>query len=87
MNLLSPEVEYIFEAVSDGSQRQWTVEEKEVILNSPQLQNQLEKWLNNSLSDTCWHSENYKMIRALTKSLTSNLPNNLFKDEEISIPF
>jgi hypothetical protein len=57
------QLEYsIFEAVSDGTARVWTIEEKELIANDSELQSHLKEWLNNSLSDTCWHPDNYKII-------------------------
>ena len=55
----------IFEVVSDTSQRVWITEEKELIVNDSELQTHLEEWLNNSLSDTCWHQANYKIVRDL----------------------
>jgi hypothetical protein len=65
----------IFEAVSEAIQRVWSTEEKELIANDLKLQNYLKEWLNNSLSDTCWHPENYRIVRdlsALQASVNSN---------------
>ncbi|MDF5739078.1 hypothetical protein [Nostoc sp. S13] len=36
----------IFEAVSDATARVWTTEEKQLIQNDSELQNQLDQWLN-----------------------------------------
>ncbi|MEH2297569.1 MAG: hypothetical protein V7K88_00430 [Nostoc sp.] len=77
----------IFEAVSDTSQRVWTTEEKKLIVNDSELQSHLEEWLNNSLSDTCWHQANYKIVRDLSTSSNFSQPMNFFEDEEIHIPF
>jgi len=77
----------IFEAVSDAIERVWTIEEKQLIQNDSELQNQLGKWLNNSLSDTCWHPDNYKIVRDLSMNSNFSQPMNLFEDEEIHIPF
>jgi hypothetical protein len=77
----------IFEAVSDVIERVWTIEEKQLIQNDSELQNQLGKWLNNSLSDTCWHPSNYKILRDLSTPSNFSQPMNLFEDEEIHIPF
>lgn len=77
----------IFEAVSNGTQREWTSSEKELIANNSELRNQLEEWLNNSLSDTCWHRTNYKIVRNLSTPSNFSQPMNLFKGEEIHIPF
>ncbi|BBD70262.1 hypothetical protein NIES4072_66280 [Nostoc commune NIES-4072] len=76
----------IFEAVSDAIGKEWTIEEKELIQNNSELQNHLKEWLNNSLSDTCWHQANYKIVRDLTSSKFSRT-RDLFDDEEIYIPF
>ncbi|MFN6452980.1 MAG: hypothetical protein RM022_012335 [Nostoc sp. EfeVER01] len=54
-----------FEAVSDGIGREWTIEEKQFIENNSELESRLKEWLNNSLSDTCWHQTNYKIVRDL----------------------
>ena len=77
----------IFEAVSNVIERVWTIEEKQLIQNDSELQNQLGKWLNNSLSDTCWHPSNYKILRDLSTPSNFSQPMNLFEDEEIHIPF
>ncbi len=77
----------IFEAVSDRSQRVWTNEEKELIANDSELQSHLEEWLNNSLSETCWHEANYKIVRDLSSPSNLSLSMNFFEDEEIHIPF
>lgn len=76
----------IFEAVCDSTQREWITEEKELIENTFKLKNQLEEWLNNSLSDTCWHQNNYQTIRDLISS-NFRFSRDLFEDEEIHIPF
>lgn len=76
----------ISEAVCDGIQKEWITEEKEFIENDFELQNQLEEWLNNSLIDTCWHPNNYKIIRNLT-SLNFRFIRDFFEDEEMHIPF
>ena len=76
----------IFEAVSDAIGREWTTEEKQLIPNDSELQNQLEEWLNNSLSDTCWHLINYKIIQKLLADSSMSLDINLL-GEEIYIPF
>ncbi|QFS52228.1 hypothetical protein GXM_09722 [Nostoc sphaeroides CCNUC1] len=47
----------------------------------------LKEWLNNSLSDICWHPENYKIVRDLSAPSNFSLPMNLFEDEETHIPF
>jgi hypothetical protein len=75
----------IFVAVADGFQREWTEKEKELISQNPELVNQLEGWLENSLSDGCWHSENYHFIRGLNNS--SSPETRSFFDEPIDIPF
>lgn len=77
----------IFEAISDGSQREWTSLEKDLIANDSELQNYLKEWLSNSLSDTCWHTENYKIVRDFSTPSNFNQLMNLFEDEEIHIPF
>jgi len=77
----------IFQAVYDGTQRKWTSEEKELIANDSELQNYLKEWLSNSLSDTCWHQGNYKIVRDLSTSSNFSQPMNFFEDEEIHIPF
>ena len=77
----------IFEAVSDTSQRVWTTEEKELIANDYELQSHLKEWLNNSLSDTCWHQANYKIVRDLTTPSNFSLPMDFLEDEETLIPF
>ncbi len=77
----------IFEAVSDAIQRVWTTEEKELIANDSELQSQLEEWLNNSLSDTCWHQVNYKIVRDLSTPSNFSFPIDFFENEEIYIPF
>ncbi|MBC6435513.1 hypothetical protein FM036_39335 [Nostoc sp. HG1] len=77
----------IFEAVSDAIERVWIIEEKQLIANDSELQTHLEEWLNNSLSDTCWHPANYKIVRDLSMNSNFNQPMNLFEDEEIHIPF
>jgi len=77
----------IFEAVSDAIQRVWTTEEKELIANDSELQSHLEEWLNNSLSDTCWHQANYKIVRDLSTPSNFSLPMDFLEDEEIHIPF
>ncbi|MBD2505053.1 hypothetical protein [Anabaena azotica] len=52
----------IFLAVSDGSQREWSEEEKKVILSNVELFQKLECWMTNSLSDGCWHDANYDLL-------------------------
>ena len=82
------QLEYsIFEAVSDAIGKKWTTEEKELIQNNSELQSRLKEWLNNSLSDTCWHQTNYKIVRDLSTSSNFNQPMNLLEDEETHIPF
>lgn len=73
----------IFEAVSNAITRVWTIEEKEFIQNDSELQNLLDQWLNNSLSDTCWHPENYRIVRDLSAPSSFSQPMNFFED----IPF
>jgi hypothetical protein len=77
----------IFETVSDATARVWTIEEKELIANGSELQSHLEEWLNNSLSDTCWHQANYKIVRDLSAPSNFSLPMIFFEDEEAHIPF
>lgn len=52
----------IFEAVSDGSKREWTEKEKKAILSNTELFNKLECWMLNSLSDGCWHDANFDLL-------------------------
>ena len=70
----------IFEAVSEAIQRVWTTEEKELIANDFKLQNHLKEWLNNSLSDTCWHPENYRIVQDLSAPSSFSQPMNFFED-------
>ncbi|MEH2234811.1 hypothetical protein [Nostoc sp.] len=77
----------IFEAVSDAIERVWTTEEKELIANNFELKSYLKEWLNNYFSDTCWHQTNYKIVRNLSTPSNFSQPMNLFKGEEIHIPF
>ena len=77
----------IFEAVSDGIERVWTIEEKQLIQNDSKLQNQLGQWLNNSLSDTCLHPANYKTLQDLSTPSNFSLLRDFFEDEETHIPF
>ena len=77
----------IFEAVSGAIWKEWTTEEKELIQNNSELQSRLKEWLNNSLSDTCWHKTNYKIVRDLNTPSNFSLPMDFFEDEEIHIPF
>lgn len=77
----------IFEAVSDAIGREWTIEEKQLIPNDSELRSRLKEWLNNSLSDTCWYPDNYKIVRDLSAPSNFSLPMNLFEDEETHIPF
>jgi hypothetical protein len=74
----------IFQAVSDGSQREWTDEEKALILSHLELMNQLQSWADNNNSDGCWHSVNYELIKP--KSCIAN-SNTFSADENIHIPF
>ncbi|BAY41429.1 hypothetical protein NIES2111_58250 (plasmid) [Nostoc sp. NIES-2111] len=74
----------IFQAVCDGSQREWTDEEKALVLSNPLLLNQLQGWLESNLSDGCWHSANYKLIQP--KSCIAN-SNTFSADADIHIPF
>ncbi|MHC5748739.1 MAG: hypothetical protein ACYTXT_44300 [Nostoc sp.] len=76
----------IFEAVSDAIGREWTIEEKQLIQNDSELQSRLKEWLNNSLSDTCWHPDNYKLVQDLNTPSNFNPP-TMLKNEEIHIPF
>ena len=76
----------IFEAVSDGIERVWTIEEKQLIQNDSELQSRLKEWLNNSLSDTCWHPDNYNLVQDL--NTPSNFsPPTMLENEEIHILF
>ncbi|MEH2168724.1 MAG: hypothetical protein V7K41_19115 [Nostoc sp.] len=77
----------ILEAVSDAIARVWTIEEKELIQNDSELQNQLYQWLNNSLSNTCWHPDNYKIIQNLSAPSNFSLSMSLLEDEETHLPF
>ena len=52
----------IFLAVSDGSQKEWSPEEKKVILSNIELLHLLECWMTNNLSDGCWHEANYDLL-------------------------
>ncbi|BAY41897.1 hypothetical protein NIES2111_62930 (plasmid) [Nostoc sp. NIES-2111] len=74
----------IFQAVSDGSQRVWTDEEKVLILSHPELFNQLQSWADNNNSDCCWHGANFDLIKP--KSCIAN-SNTFSADEDIDIPF
>ncbi|MEJ1930334.1 hypothetical protein WDZ92_08625 [Nostoc sp. NIES-2111] len=74
----------IFQAVCDGSQREWTDEEKALVLSHPSLLNQLQCWLESSLSDGCWHEANFELIKPKSCLLNTN---NSFADEDIHIPF
>ncbi|MBD2459349.1 hypothetical protein H6G80_35640 [Nostoc sp. FACHB-87] len=79
----------IFVVVADGSQREWTEAEKHLISNNPELIDQLQGWLENSLSDGCWHPQNYQFLQRLINPLKIELF-CLFQDEEldeIEIPF
>ena len=77
----------IFEAVSDAIQRLWTTEERELIANDCELQSHLEEWLNTSLSDTCWHEANYKIVRDLSSPSNFSFPIDFLEDEETLFPF
>jgi len=77
----------IFEAVSNVIERVWTIEEKQLIQNDSELQSHLKEWLSNSLSDTCWHQANYKIVRDLSTPSNFSQPMNFFEDEEIYIPY
>ncbi|MBD2498728.1 hypothetical protein [Nostoc sp. FACHB-280] len=77
----------IFVAVADGSQREWSETEKHLISQSPELIEQLKGWLENSLSDNCWHPENYRLIQSLTKPLISSDLLSTDLDKKIEIPF
>jgi hypothetical protein len=77
-------VDSIFKAVSDGSQKQWSDEEKARVLSNSSLLNQLQSWADNNNSDGCWHSENYELIKP--KCCIANT-NNSIADEQIHIPF
>ena len=82
------QLEYsILKAVSEAIKRVWTTEEKELIANDFKVQNHLKEWLNNSLSDTCWHQVNYKIVRDLSSPPNFSLPMDIFEDEETHIPF
>lgn len=74
----------IFQAVSDGSQRVWTDEEKALMLSHPELMNQLQSWADNNNSDGCWHVANFELIKPNSCIANSN---NSFADEDIHIPF
>ncbi len=76
----------ILEAVSDAIERVWTTEEKHFIENNSELQSYLKEWLNNSLSDTCWHPDNYKLVQDLNTSSNFSPP-TMLENEEIHIPF
>jgi hypothetical protein len=73
----------IFQAVSDGTQRQWTEQELALIKSDIDLMNQLECWAESNNSDGCWHPLNYQLIKP--NSITNT--NNSCTDEEIHIPF
>lgn len=77
----------IFVAVADGSQREWTDTEKQLISQSPELIEQLKGWLENSLSDNCWHPENYRLIQSLTKPLILSDLLSPATASEVEIPF
>lgn len=77
----------IFEAVSDAIQRVLTTEERELITNDSKLKNHLGEWLNNSLSDICWHKANCKIVRELSTPSNFSLPMDFLEDEETLIPF
>ncbi|MBD2504589.1 hypothetical protein [Anabaena azotica] len=71
----------IFVAVCDGSQREWTDEQKTVVLSHPELMNQLQGWFENSLSDGCWHDANYDLVNSLSPSSLRD------EEEKTYIPF
>ena len=88
MQMNPKQLEYsIFEAVSDAIAKEWTTEEKELIQNNSKLQSRLKEWFNNSLSDTCWHKTNYKIVRDLSTYSKCSLLRDFFEDEETHIPF
>jgi hypothetical protein len=53
-------------AVCDGSQRVWNIEEIDLIASNVNLQSILIHWSENSLSDCCWHPQNYKLLREMS---------------------
>ncbi|WP_227788939.1 hypothetical protein [Nodularia sp. LEGE 04288] len=80
----------INQAVSDGSQREWTLEEIDFLISNVQLQEELNDWLQNSMSDGCWHPENYKILKSMTSSLAASFEQstlNYISDEVEDIPF
>ncbi|MEA5516966.1 hypothetical protein [Nodularia sp. UHCC 0506] len=77
-------------AVSDGSQREWTSEEIDFIARNLKLQEELNDWLQNSISDGCWHPENYKILKSMPSSLAASFEQstlNYISDEVEDIPF
>jgi c-di-GMP-related signal transduction protein len=78
-------IDQILLAVSDGSQREWNLEEIEIITQDVTLQNQLVEWVENSQSDGCWHIRNYQILMGLIKP--QKLNQILFLNEKMNIPF
>lgn len=79
----------INQAVSDGSQREWTSEEINFIDSNLKLQEELNNWLQNSISDGCWHPENYKILKSMTSSLAASFDQSTLNyiSDEVDIPF
>jgi hypothetical protein len=80
----------INQAVSDGSQREWTLEEIDFIARNLKLQEELNDWLQNSISDGCWHPENYKILKSMTSNLAASFEQstlNYISDQVEDIPF
>ncbi|MDB9305017.1 hypothetical protein PN488_11625 [Nodularia spumigena CS-591/12] len=80
----------INQAVSDGSQREWTLEEINFIASNLELQEELYHWLQISISDGCWHPENYKILKSITSNLSVSFEQstlNYISEEVEDIPF
>ncbi|WP_414530065.1 hypothetical protein [Nodularia chucula] len=75
----------INQAVSDGSQREWTSEEINFIDSNLELQEELNNWLQNSISDGCWHPENYKILKSMTSSLSVSFDHKILKSMSSSL--
>lgn len=98
------QADYIFQsiydsimlAVCDGSQRVWDIEEIDLIASNVNLQSTLIDWLENSISDCCWHPQNYKVLRQMTnhercgsfdiQEISNAIENQNF-EEYLYIPF
>jgi hypothetical protein len=71
-------------AVCDGSQREWTDEERALILSHLELLNQLQSWADNNNSDGYWHEANYDLVKPKSFIANTNISS---ADEDIHIPF